>query len=92
MGDDFLEAGFKLEIVPQAYPSYPANIVLRKPGSPYVKFHTKITFTNGTVVDNYGGDWIYQNKYYSSLEKIFDILPEEVQQIILFNLEIFRGI
>jgi hypothetical protein len=92
MEDDFLDAGFKIETIPQAYPSYPTNLVLRKKGSPYIKFHTKVTFKNGTVIDNYGGDWICDNKYYSSLEQIFDVLPEEIQQIILFNLDIFRGI
>jgi hypothetical protein len=90
--DEISESGFKIEIIPMAYPAYPPNIVLSSTGSRYVKFHTKITFSCGVILDSYAGDWIYQNKHYKSLEEVFDSLPEEAQQIILFNLEIFRGV
>lgn len=83
---------FNIEIIPQAYPSYPSGIILRKPGSPYVKFHTRVTFNCGTILDNYAGDWIYLNKYYESLDQILEHLPQDIQTIILFNIEIFRKI
>lgn len=87
-----MAGSFKITIVPRAYPSYPPTIKLSKDGSPYVKFHTRIEFEDGTILDNYAGDWIFENKYYESLEKIFELLAPEVQECILFNLDKFRKI
>lgn len=83
---------YNIEIIPLAYPSYPPNIILTNTGSQYVKFHTRITFSDGTIINNYSGDWIYNNKHFNSLENILDLLPQKVQDVIIFNLEEFRKI
>lgn len=83
---------FKIEIIPRAYPSYPPIISLKKSGSVYARFHTSIVFDDGTKIDNYSGDWIYNNKYFHSLDILLDLLPPKVQESILFNLDIFRKI
>jgi hypothetical protein len=90
--DGYTELGFEIVIIPMAYPSYPPNIVLSGTGTPYVKFHTKVMFDCGTVLDSYAGDWIYKNKYYRSLEDLLDQLPSDVQQKIIFNIDIFRSL
>lgn len=83
---------FEIEVVAQAYPAYPPIVTLKKNGSIYAKYHTTITFQDGTKLDNYSGDWIYDNKYFQSLEVLLEFLPEKVQEAILFNLDIFRNI
>jgi hypothetical protein len=83
---------FQIEIIPQAYPNYPKKIITNTSGSVYLKFHTKITFSEGTILNNYSGDWIYNNNYYVSLEELIDKLPIPLQEVIFFNLEIFRKI
>lgn len=83
---------YEIEIIPRAYPSYPPNIILTNTGSPYIKFHTKVTFSDGTILSNYSGDWIYDNKHFNSLNDLFEFLPQKVQDTIIFNLEEFRKI
>lgn len=68
------------------------NSVLDSMKLPPIRYHKRITFSNGTILDYYFREWIYKNKHYTSLEDVLEHLPEGVQDCILFNIEIFRKI
>lgn len=68
------------------------NKVLDSMKLPPIRYHKKVTFSDGTILNYYFKDWIYQDIHYNSLEEILDHLPENVRECIIFNLEIFRKI
>jgi hypothetical protein len=68
------------------------NPILDTMKLPPIRYHKKVTFSDGTVLNYYFKEWIYQEKHYRSLEELLDHLPESVRDCIIFNLEIFRKI
>ena len=68
------------------------NSVLNSMKLPTIRYHKRITFSSGVILDYYFTDWVYQNKHYVSIEDLLEDLPADIQECILFNIEIFRKV